>query len=96
MAPAGSPPTRPEIGWSVSVEFRHVGQHVARRAGAAKAPAESFPAVAVVGLDAGQTPRDACAAAGVDPEADRAVIGLPLYAMSPGVALKLRPLLPVR
>lgn len=29
-------------------------------------------------------------------DADRAVIGLPLYAMPPGVALKLRPLLPVR
>ena len=26
MAPAGSPPTRPEIGWSDSVAFRHVGQ----------------------------------------------------------------------
>ncbi len=62
----------------------------------AKLRAEGFPAVAVVGLDAGQTLRDACAAAGVDPDADRAVIGLPLYAMPPGVALKLRPLLPVR
>ena len=71
-------------------------QQVAWRAGAAKARAEGFPAVAVVGLDAGQTLREACAAAGVDPDADRAVIGLPLYAMPPGVALKLRPLLPVR
>lgn len=50
---------------------------------------------AVVGLEAGQTMREDCAAAGVDPETDRAVIGLPLYAMRPGVALKLRPLLPV-
>ncbi|MFC5738647.1 hypothetical protein [Sinirhodobacter huangdaonensis] len=70
--------------------------HVIWKAGAAKARPEGFPAVAVVGLEAGQTMRDACAAAGVDPDADRAVIGLPLYAILPGVALKLRPMLPVR
>lgn len=69
--------------------------HVIWKAGAAKHRPEGFPAVAVVGLDAGQTLREACAAAGVDPDALRAVIGLPLYAMPPGVALKLRPLLPV-
>ena len=38
--------------------------------------------------------RDACTAVGVDPDADRAVIELPLYAMPPGVAMKLRPLFP--
>lgn len=70
--------------------------HVIWKAGAAKHRPEGFPAVAVVGLEAGQTLREACAAAGVDPDADRAVIGLPLYAMLPGVSLKLRPLLPVR
>lgn len=66
------------------------------KAGIAKHRPEGFPAVAVVGMEAGQTLRDACAAAGVDPDADRAVIGLPLYSLPPGVALKLRPLLPVR
>lgn len=71
-------------------------QQVAWRAGAAKHRPEGFPALAVVALEGGQTMREACAAAGVDPDADRAVIGLPLYAMPPGVALKLRPLLPVR
>ena len=37
--------------------------------------------------------RQAAVAAGADPDADRAVIGLLLYAMPPGVALKLRLLL---
>jgi hypothetical protein len=70
--------------------------HMIWKAGAAKARPECFPAVAVVAVEAGQSLREACAAAGVDPDADRAVIGLPLYAMLPGVAMKLRPSLPVR
>lgn len=50
----------------------------------------------MVAVEAGQTLRQACAAAGIDPDADRLVIGLPLYAMSPRIAMKLRPELPVR
>lgn len=43
-------------------------------------PLRGFPAVAVVGLQPGQTMRDATRAAGFSPDADRMIVGIPAAA----------------
>ena len=95
LVPADLPaePPKPPQGQPVTLDR---ALHVIWKAGAAKHRPEGFPACAVVAVEAGQTLRQACAAAGIYPDADRLVIGLPLYAMPPRIAMKLRPELPVR
>lgn len=57
--------------------------HVAWLAGAALYdPLRGFPAVAVVRLQPGQTMRDAALAAGVNPDADRLIVAIPVAAFA--------------